>query len=182
MTEETIKFIENWESKLAESKDDNLGADFDIFNTLYTINNRLQREVFEELKSKGSLPKQRYSDYEKATSILIEYLTTKIIIDKLVAEDRIEQASQISTLIKNKVFHINLADGIPQIDADEQLADNLISTDVDIKAKAILSVIYNVRCNMVHGHKDFENYQSLLVKPLSSILSIINELLKNKLT
>ncbi|MDO6802952.1 hypothetical protein Q4595_10870 [Wenyingzhuangia sp. 1_MG-2023] len=182
MTEETRTFINNWETKLSEISGDDLASTYDKFNTLYTISNRLQREVFVKLQNKGVLTKARYSDYEKATSLIIEYLESQTIIDRLLMENNTTDIEQISDLIRNKVFNINLADGVPQEEKDEQLAENLINVDNGIKSKAVLSVIYNVRCNMVHGHKDFENYQSLLVVPLSNILNTINNLLKEKLS
>ena len=55
MTGETRIFIENWETKLSEISGDDLASAYDKFNTLYTISNRLQREVFVKLKNQSLL-------------------------------------------------------------------------------------------------------------------------------
>lgn len=87
----------------------------------------------------------------------------------------------IADLINNKVFHINLEDGQGQEKTDKELATNLLSENVEIKSKAILSLIYNVRCNIVHGHKDFQEYQRLLLEPAIGILRTIVNTLEEKL-
>lgn len=88
----------------------------------------------------------------------------------------------IASLIRNNIFHINIADGIPQKNTDIQLLENLTSTDVDIKVRAIVSTIYNVRNNMQHGEKHFEEHQRLLLEPLIRILRTITELQIKKLS
>ena len=59
--------------------------------------------------------------------------------------------------------------------------NNLESDDHDVKARAVLSSIYNVRCNMQHGEKHFEQHQRLLLEPLIRILESIVELQIEKL-
>lgn len=63
---------------------------------------------------------------------------------------------------------------------DEQLVNNLKSVSSEVKSKAVLSLIYNVRCNIVHGYKDFQEHQRLLVEPLVSLLEDIIQLFKEK--
>lgn len=78
--------------------------------------------------------------------------------------------------IRNDVFHINLADGVSQKDFDIELMGNLENDEPAIKAQAALSTIYNVRCNMQHGEKHFEEHQRILLEPLINILETVVEL------
>ncbi|KUJ62039.1 hypothetical protein AR687_10835 [Flavobacteriaceae bacterium CRH] len=56
---------------------------------------------------------------------------------------------------------------------DIELMNNLRSDLAEIKVKAILSAIYNIRANMLHGEKHFEEHQRILLEPLIRILQTI---------
>lgn len=62
-----------------------------------------------------------------------------------------------------------------QKDFDIELLENLENHEPAIKAQAALSAIYNVRCNMQHGEKHFEEHQRMLLKPLINILETVVE-------
>lgn len=179
---ETKEFIQNWEKKLSQIKNDDnqLKELYDKFTTLFTIFNRYYNEAFYQLIQEKKLQKSRYSDYVKATSIVIEFLDSQSIIDIVVKNENQKDIDSVCLLIENEAFHINLADGEPVQQNDRQLLENLRNESSAIKAKAILSTIYNVRCNIVHGYKDFQEYQRLLVEPLIKLLESVIELLKEK--
>jgi hypothetical protein len=182
MRAETVEFIESWELKLSQidSPHDRLKELYDKFTTLYTIYNRLYNEAFYQMEINQRLIKQRYSDYEKATSIVIDFLSPKTIIKSLAKNDNVTEIEKVSKLINN-VFHINLAEGIPDINSDKQLASNLQSKSPDVKSKAVLSLLYNVRCNIVHGYKEFKEHQRLIVEPLVELLETLIPKFKEKL-
>jgi len=105
-----------------------------------------------------------------------------LIIEKLKADDRIENIKIVSDLIDKKIFHINLKDGVGQEEFDKQLSENLMNDkDNSIRAKAVLSVIYNVRCNLVHGYKNLEEHQRMLLEPVQNLLQTIVDTLKYRL-
>lgn len=179
---ETKDFIENWNVKLSEIKneEDSLKELYDKFVTMFTIYNRYYNEAYYILETNNQLQKPRYSDYEKATTIVMTFLGSQTILDTLLKNGNQNDIDACLDLI-GKVFNINLANGDPQEETDKQLIINLKSADTEIKTKAVLSLIYNVRCNIIHGYKDFQEHQRLLVEPLINILTSIIGLFKSKL-
>jgi Mg2+ and Co2+ transporter CorA len=181
MTNETIDYVNNWEKELEKINGNELTDFFNRFQTLYPIYNRLYNDAFriEQAKNKEL---NRISDYEKATVFVRDFIGSDLIIDNLKADNRIEDIKAISDLIDNKVFHINLRDGIGQEKFDKQLSKNLMNEqDNSIRAKAVLSVIYNVRCNLVHGYKNLEEHQRMLLEPVQNLLRTIFDTLKHRL-
>lgn len=173
MTPETKGYIENWMEKISGIKGNNLGNLFEKFSTFYTLHNRLYNDSFRVLRENRKLLKPRYSDFEKATLCIIQFNSAENIIKTLAENDNLPDIDAIADLIENDIFHINLADGIAQKNADIELMNNLRSDVLEVKAKAILSAIYNVRANMLHGDKHFEEYQRMLLEPLIRITQTI---------
>lgn len=176
MTEETKEYIETWKIRINSIEGDKLGALFERFSALYTLHNRLYNESFRILEGLGCLKKARYADHEKASDGIIEYLSADLIIESFNKNKNIEDIEAIALLIENKIFNINLADGVPKEDFDNQLIINLRSTDPTIQSKAALMAIYNVRSNMLHGEKHFEEHQRMLLEPLIRIIQTIIDL------
>ncbi|MGU9937947.1 hypothetical protein ACNFNZ_05125 [Empedobacter brevis] len=175
MTEETKNYIETWKTKISNYKGNELLTLFDKYTALYTLYNRLYNESFKIMKTSNSLEKERYSDFEKATKLVVQFNDSNDIIKQLEKNSNINDMKKIVELIRNDIFHINLADGVSQKDIDILLMNNLESSEKDIKAQAVLSTIYNVRCNMQHGEKHFEEHQRMILVPLINILeSIVN--------
>lgn len=180
MQPDTKELIDNWEIKLAQINTDNLDGLYNKFTTLFTIYNRLYNESFSVLKANNKLHKNRYSDFEKATVLVVEFLTAQSIVDRL-TEGNQADLDGVNNLLANKVFNINLEDGNPRPDMDNQLMINLKNVDVNIKAQAVLSLVYNVRNNLIHGYKDFQEYQRLIVEPTINFLESLIQLFKEKI-
>lgn len=180
MRPETKEFIDNWDLKLSQIKNENdqLKELYDKFTTLFTIYNRYYNEAFYQFQMDKKLTKSRYSDFEKATTIVLEFLSADSLINSF--NENQKEIDDLCMLIENQIFHINLVDGEPSEETDKQLLENLKSVSPVVKGKAVLSAIYNVRCNIVHGYKDFQEYQRLIVEPLIKLLETVIELLKKK--
>lgn len=175
MTEETKEYIETWTKKISNYEGDELGILFDKFTALFTLYNRLYNDSFIKMKVENLLKKSRYSDFEKATILVVEFNSAKDIIDQLIKSKNLDDINVIIDLIKNDIFHINLANGISQKEDDLILMNNLESENIEIKAQAVLSTIYNVRCNIQHGEKHFQEHQRMLLEPIIKILdSVVN--------
>lgn len=176
MTQETRDYIETWTNKISSYKGDGLVTLFDKYTALYTLYNRLYNESYRYMQANNKLTKHRYSDFEKATKLVVEFNSATEIIDRLKAKDYFTDITTIADLIRKDVFHINLADGVSQKEIDKELMGNLENDNPTIKAQAALSTIYNVRCNMQHGEKHFEQHQRMLLEPLINILETVVEL------
>ena len=94
--------------------------------------------------------------------------------------------NQLKILIsKQSSFHfwicLDPVFGEPQEDEDEKLIKRLNSSSTDERARAILQLIYQVRCNMFHGRKSVSPVQKQLLIPLIIILEKIIDKLYRKL-
>ncbi|MEO7991591.1 MAG: hypothetical protein ABI663_18710 [Chryseolinea sp.] len=181
MNQDTIAFIETCTKRISLASGNKLENLFEKYTALYTLYNRLYNESFGQLKSDNRLTKTRYSDFDRATSLVVEFNTSVDIVKSLKDRNNFSDLQTIADLIKQDIFSINLADGIGQRDYDVQLMNNLESNNDDVKAQAALSTIYNVRCNMQHGEKHFEEHQRLLLEPLIRILQTVVDLQVEKL-
>lgn len=173
MTAETKEYIDSWKEKISRIKDDDLGNLFERYSTFYTLHNRLYNDSFRVLRDNAKLLKPRYSDFEKATVCIIEFNSAKNIIKALNNNGNFSDIEAIAELIERDVFHINLADGVAQKNVDIELMNNLRSSISEVKAKAVLSAIYNIRANMLHGEKHFKEHQRMLLEPLIRIIQTI---------
>jgi hypothetical protein len=181
MNNPTLEYITKWEKELEKINGDALIDYFHRFQTLYPIYNRLYTDAnrIENLNSKNQ---NRVSDYTMATIFVRDYLGSDTIIKALEEQDQIKDVIAISKLIQNKVFHINLKDGNGQEKFDMELVQKLLNEkDFSIRSRAVLSVIYNVRCNLVHGQKRLEEHQRLLLEPVQNLLRTIVSLMKDRL-
>ena len=83
MNQDTEDFIETWKKRISSIKSVGLNSLFDNFTALYILYNRLYNESFKELKSSNKLTKARYSDFDKATSLVVEFNNAKNVIQSL---------------------------------------------------------------------------------------------------
>ncbi|MFT0714656.1 hypothetical protein [Flagellimonas lutimaris] len=82
----TKGFIETWTSKIATYTGDDLETLFDKYTALYTLYNRLYNESFRQMMANKQLSKPRYSDFEKATKLVVEFNSANEILDRLKAK------------------------------------------------------------------------------------------------
>jgi hypothetical protein len=181
MNKDTEEYLESWRIRISQINGEDLAALFDRYTAFYTLYNRFYNDSFRVLKDAGKLPKSRYSDFEKATTLVVLYNSANDIIERLNANNNMPDVEEIANLIEHDIFHINLAHGVSQKEFDLQLMQNLRSENNEVKAQAVVSVIYNVRNNMQHGEKHFEEYQRMLLEPLIKILRTILNLQEEKL-
>jgi hypothetical protein len=181
MEETTQDYLQSWKIRFSEIQGESLRALFDRFSAQYSLYNRFYNDSFRVLKDEGRLTKPRYSDFEKATAFVILFNSPTDIIGRLSINNNVPDVEIVARLIESEIFHINLADGIPQRELDLQLMQNLRSEDNEVRAQAVASVIYNVRNNVLHGEKHFEAHQRRLLEPLTRILQTILNLQEEKL-
>lgn len=176
-----INLYNNWTGKANAYNLNELAGVFDKYITLFVVFNGLYSQVTNELRNTGAQIYNQYDDRKAATDWLISHVGSTQIITKLTEDDLLDEINNIAQLIQDEVFYIKLNWGERQRDNDLQIMNRLLSNSNNEKAKGILEVIYYVRCNMIHGHKQFEDYQRDLLLPLTRILGSINELVFNRL-
>ncbi len=67
------------------------------------------------------------------------------------------------------------------IEKDRELKQQLLISDCNQKAHGVLWLIYEVRCNLFHGEKEYYEKQKRLLRPSCDILDILNEILLSSL-
>jgi len=155
---------------------------YDSYLTLFTEYNMLYNynEVSSLFNTSNTTwPGKKDIDSQKATFFVSQYLSAEVILEALTKNGNDKDVDDLIKILP--IFNIKLSNGVPQKNIDTELLINLQSNIETEKSLAILQVIYNVRCNMIHGSKDFQEYQRLLIEPLGNILKTINELLFNSL-
>lgn len=165
------QFYENWLSKADSYKEENLSNYFDNFFSLYVIFNTLYMEIMTMLVKEGQYLPSNFKDKKAATDYVIKYLGSQFFLEKLLENSQdISDLNEICEKINNEKFHIILEWGNHQKTKDEILLNSLRSNNKDKKATAILQLFYYVRCNIFHGHKNYENVQIELLSPLNRLL------------
>lgn len=172
-----INFCDRWLNNHERYDLNNLDHCFDKFFRLYVVYNALYVEVKKQLTRTGG-------DEISATHYVVEYLKAKYLWSQLTGDinsnDAIEKLKQI---IMEKKFYIsfNMDLGIYSEDNDILLLGKLESRSSQDKADAILNIIYQIRCNMFHGRKDYTNTQIEILKPLIVILQKVIDILYKKI-
>lgn len=105
-----------------------------------------------------------------ATEYVVKYFGAENILSNLSAHAHNSDIQGIIKLINDQVFYIKLKYGQRRRNEDLKILKNLRSPNETLKATAILQVCYYVRCNILHGSKDFQEYQRLLIEPTSSVI------------
>lgn len=178
-------FCETWLKKAESYKLEELSDCFDKFFTLYVVYNRLYVEATFQAVKKGLITldesKESYPDANAATKFLLKTLDSESVILKIHSDKNLLLAlNELIKLIYEERFHITLSNGgEARREKDLVLVKNLKSSKSTTKMRAILDLIYLIRCNLFHGHKGYELTQRQLLAPICEILNFLTvELLK----
>ena len=176
-----------WQEKAQNYDIEDIHQLFDKFFSLYVAYNALytettaylHRKAISEGKEEYKLDDDNFPDKNAATKYVLDLLKSRVLMQSL--ENTIatkEAIDQLKVLISNRnslYFSICLDPvfGEPQEDKDEELISMLNSSSADERARAILQIIYQVRCNMFHGRKSVNPVQKQLLIPLTVLLEKI---------
>ena len=150
------EFVRNWNSKADSYKDCgcDLRAIFDEFITRYIIFNVLYKICAEVYGKRG--------DRNSATKV----------VEKFLSEHHCNIMPEVRFYISQLIDSISegqLIIGIPKY-SDKKLLTDLQNNDT----LALLKCIYQLRCNLFHGDKEFIWRQEELLAPATRCLEIIN--------
>ncbi len=188
ISQELHDFCERWFEKAQWYQGQSIQDCFDKFFTLFIVYNRLYAELTlswartGRIKLSGRNPS--LPDAKAAKKYVHKYLGTYHIWSNL-QNDVCQQAiSKIRKLLENQVFVIKLdrLRGDPRREEDRKLLEDLRSESQDRKVRALLDIIYSVRCNMFHGHKGFNSVQTEILVPVTILLGKLAVLLYERLS
>jgi hypothetical protein len=177
---ELTEFYQRWRSKARDYKSDSLVDYFDKFFTLYVIFNRIYSVALAVLHEKGQLndlvelgkieklKKNKLVDDNVAATICIAYFLREDLAE-IVAENKSE-IEEFDLLIDKHIFNIDLFYGKPQRDKDLELLKGLRSNNELEVVESLLKILYNIRCNVFHAEKGYNNEQKFVLGPCNNTL------------
>lgn len=166
--------------------DTSLAYCFDRFVSLYVAFNRVYTEVGKLLITAGKIHQssaRRYAplpDRQSATQYVVRYFGMADLQNRILSDQACREAvDKVADLIQRHVFylHEDYRTGTPDFARDAQYADRAANYDVI----AILELIYQARCNTLHGAKAFEEDQRVLLDSMSTMLEFVTLLLLSRL-
>lgn len=189
---EFINFCDRWLQKAQDYNTSSLNDCFDKFFTLYVVYNALyvetaallHRKAEAEGREEFKLEGDNFPDLNAATKYVLDFLKSRSLMDALEADESVKNAlHELISVVEVGHFNIQLDPvwGVPQRDKDNELLASLKSNNTDAKARSILKIIYEIRCNMFHGRKGLDKVQSELLIPLIVILEKVINLLYRRL-
>lgn len=155
-----------------------LSRSFDRFTSLFVVYNRIYTEAGKLLIRRGLVrphPRKRYApppDRESATSHILTFYGEAELRDEISADRKCQAAvGNFVRLIREGHFylHEDYVTGLPDTARDLRLAEEAGT----YSPQAILSLIYQARCNLFHGEKEFDEGQRVLLNNMSVALEFI---------
>jgi hypothetical protein len=195
LNSEFQSLYKRWREKADQYNTEDLYQLFDKFFSLYVLYNALYVEAAAYLRRKAisegtevyKLNNDQFPDKESAIHYVVAFLKSRSLLNMIESHPATKEALEQLKAFMNEENSIRLwicldpVWGEPQKEKDKELYRKLNSPSTDERAKAILTVIYQVRCNMFHGRKSVRPVQKELLIPIVTILEKVVDKLYEKL-
>jgi len=182
---ELATFCDNWRTKAEAYSSEDIGGAFDRFFTLYVAFNRLYAEATFRLARRGHVKlRDRFPDSKAAQEYVIQFCGAEALTHAWDGDPNAANAlHQIADHLRQGRFALKLdmVSGAMRPEADRKLLASLESASRNRRAHAVLETLYSIRCNMFHGHKEFEPIQIDLLKPAILLLENTTDTLRRAL-
>lgn len=162
---EQKSFIARWNDK-ADSyagKKNDLASTFDEFVTRFIVYNVLYNLCAEKL-----IYGKKVGDKKKATEAIFDVLQRKSAHLLSVMAPDIEK---LNNIISENGYIID-TDGPAN---NNVMLKKMSSSNTDEKIKSVLNCLYKLRCNLIHGDKEYMEEQQPLLATANNCLKILNE-------
>jgi hypothetical protein len=181
-------FIRRWIDKAAriELKDD-LATYFDKFITTFIVYNRLYAEATFTLWRQGTIKpdlRRGFPDGAAAKEYVATFLgEPRMTYDLESNTDTALAIDMMGALIDGQDFNILLSgpESKPNRNRDMELRRKLSAACPIVRGRAVLEFVYAVRCNTLHGSKDFDAPQRRVLRPCIQVVERLITLLQTKL-
>lgn len=168
------RFCQRWIDKADAYRSNDLEDLFDRFFTLFVAYNRFYSAAAEMHRATID-PRQAQllqGDRREATAVMARLIRQSRFDDAMNENPAIAAACQsMSKLLKNHRFFLHSVRGTrePDLARDAKLADGLSKHSL----LSALVCLYQIRCNIFHGEKEFAPRQAELLTPASTLLEAI---------
>jgi hypothetical protein len=166
----TNRFCCRWLDKAAQHDDTSLDGAFDRFFSAFVAFNRL----YSHLNVTAAHPVR--GDRQQATRRIVSIVGAQALLQALREDGREDDIRTLAALIgPGGGFYLISERSVdrPNWTRNQDLLDRLQSESPSTKMEALLEYLYQVRCNMFHGAKDFEQRQLQLVQPATRCLESV---------
>lgn len=181
-TDAIERFCKRWIDKAGAYRSNNLEDLFDRFFTLFVAYNRFYSAAA-ELHRATIEPRQAQflqGDRKEATTVMARLIRQSRFADAIKENPTIAAACQaISTLLQERRFFLHSVRDTkePDLARDAKLADGLSKHCL----LSVLECLYQIRCNIFHGEKEFAPRQAELLAPAITLLEVIVSLSRGAL-
>lgn len=172
-TAHIIDFCSGWLSKADTYDNTSLNGVFDRYFTLFVTYNALYNHVTRQLAESGKLSKKQHGDKNSATQNMVTFYGADNLYD--IIQGREECLRSIVSRLKHNGFylHSKKSDGSPDYERDDILKKDICSTRKQASALATLVLLYQLRCNLFHGEKEYHMNQIDILGPANILLHMI---------
>lgn len=174
LSPELRTFCDSWRTRAASYSTEEIAGAFDRFFTSYVAFNRLYAEATHRLARRGHVRlRERFPDSQAAQDYVVQYCTAETLTRAWEGSAIAAAALRdIADHLRARRFALRLdpVTDDPRPAKDQELLTGLESRSRGRRAKAVLEVLYAIRCNMFHGQKDFHVGQLALLRPAILVL------------
>lgn len=176
------RFCERWIDKASRYQSNELEDLFDRFFTLYVAYNRLYSAAAELYRNSVGevVARSLHGDRKEATFVMAK-LIGEATFSKFIEDNPALSSAcrDISDLLDGHRFYLHSKRGTAERDLvrDERLSRGLSHCSL----LAVLECLYQIRCNIFHGHKEFAPRQAELLIPAIALLEGVVALSANVL-
>lgn len=175
-------FCDRWINKAETYRSNDLEDLFDRFFTLFVAYNRLYSAAAELYRA--TLDPRRAAmlqgDRREATAVMAQLIGQSRFSNVMREGPAIADSCEtISELLQNRQFFLHSVRGTKEPDhaRDAELAEGLRRHSL----LAVLQCLYQIRCNIFHGEKEFAPRQAQLLVPAITLLEEIVRLSRDAL-
>lgn len=168
------RFCDRWIGKAEAYRSNDLEDLFDRFFTLFVAYNRFYSAAAEMYRKTldARQATMRQGDRQEATTIMARLIGQPRLSDAIQETPAVGYSCEIiAGLLENRQFFLHSDRGTkePDLARDAKLADGLRKRTV----LAVLQCLYQIRCNIFHGEKEFAPRQAQLLIPAITLLEAI---------
>ncbi len=168
------RFCDRWIDKAEAYRSNDLEDLFDRFFTLFVAYNRFYSAAAE--LHRATLDARQATllqgDRREATTVMARLIGQSRFFNAMKENPTISAACEtISSLLHGRHFFLHSVRGTkePDLARDAKLADGLHKHSL----LAVLECLYQIRCNIFHGEKEFAPRQAELLVPAITLLEAI---------
>ena len=160
----TMRFCERWLAKAALCDSTSVDGAFDRFFSLFVAFNRLYSDL--------AAHSGRHGDRWQATTGFLRNVGTAELHRALEAGGGHDLRILAGLIGPNGGFYVAAQQNAdaPDMGRNQRLYASLRRGSPFQRVKAALDYLYLVRCNMFHGHKDFDYAQLQIIQPSARCL------------